>query len=213
MRTGRGCPVREDVAIAHAQGIGRAGGSVRLSAVSVASRARPRPEQIARRPRRMRPPPPCSAVLGGVVEHVAALAEGGEIAGAVAARVVGKVAAGEDHKGDGQHRHRPEPIEARLARLEDVRRRNVPELGGRASRASDHGPRPATSCCPGARPAAHAADRNARSILQRGRSGPAATAWASRTDRVSRSRVRNHNHHMTAAAMAMAERKRSPHLS
>ena len=57
-------------------------------------------------------------MLGGVVEHVAALAEGGEIVGAVAARVVNQTAAREHDLGNGKARDGAEPGETGLGCLD-----------------------------------------------------------------------------------------------
>ena len=62
--------------------------------------ARLAPEQIPNRAPHIRVAPARTPMLGGVMEHVAALAEGCEVPRAVAAGIVPVKTAGQHHAGD-----------------------------------------------------------------------------------------------------------------
>ena len=82
----------------------------------VAIGARPEPKHLA---------PPSPAVLLAVVEHVTSLAECGEVARPVVARVMVEMRAGQNHVGDRETRGRGDAGEVGLPLLEHMRWRQL----------------------------------------------------------------------------------------
>ena len=137
----------------------------------------------------VRVPPPGAAVLGRVVEHVAALAERGEVAEAVAARIVLEMAAGQHHPGHRQSRDWAQAVEAGVAAPRARSAGAVRAPAGRARRASVRGPRPTTGHRPDGSHRARAAARSARRCPSHARSGSGGRAPASRSGKASASRA------------------------
>ena len=79
-------------------------------------------EQVPGGPAAVRVAPPGPAVLGRVVQHVAALAERGEVARPIATRIVAEMAACQDHPGNRQAGNGTEAVQAWLPCLERIGR-------------------------------------------------------------------------------------------